>query len=84
MPSQVKTRVALVGGAVMVALAAGVGGGVLLSDTTTPTRIATPTSSVPSTSPPTAAPGAPTISPSTGNFNSLGGGDTGCVHHVNC
>lgn len=35
MPSQAKTKLTLAGGAVVVALAAGVGGGVLLSNTTT-------------------------------------------------
>jgi hypothetical protein len=77
MPSQAKARVALIGGAVTVALAAGVGG-VLLSDTTTPTPIATPTSSVAPTPPPTD--GAP--APSTdSNVPSAPGG---CIPHINC
>lgn len=56
MPSQGKTRIALAGGAVAVALAAGVGGGVLFSNTTKPAKIATPTSSV---VPPPRSPAAP-------------------------
>ena len=81
MPSQAKTKVALAGGAVMVALAAGVGGGVLLGDATTAKTLATPTSSVAPTPPPTPAPGSPTR-----DFNAPGngGGDTGCIPHVNC
>lgn len=46
MASRARTKIALVGGAFMVALAAGVGDGVLLGDTTTPTTVADPTSSV--------------------------------------
>lgn len=84
MPSQAKTKVALVGGAVMVALAAGVDGGVLLSDTTPPRTIATPTSSVAPTPPPPAAPGAPGPTSTTRDFNAPGGGDTGCIPHANC
>ena len=83
MPSQAKTKVALVGGAVMVALAAAIGGGVLLSDTTTSTTIATPTSSAAPTPPPPTAPGAP--GSQTKDFNAPGGGgDTGCIPHANC
>lgn len=80
MPSQAKTKIALIGGAVIVAFAAGVGGGVLLSDTTTPAPMATPTSSVaPAPAPPTTA-GAP--APSTdGNVPSAPGG---CIPHINC
>jgi len=76
MPFQAKTRVALIGGAVMVALAARVGGGVLLSDTTTPTSIATPTSSVAPTSPPTD--GAPAPSTDT----NVPGGSNGDHMHM--
>lgn len=85
MLSHAKTKVALVSGAVMVALAAGVGSGVLLSDTTTPTTIATPTSSVAPTPPPPATPGAPDPGSPTRDFNAPGGGgDTGCIPHANC
>ncbi len=85
MLSHAKTRFALVSGAVVVALAAGVGGGVLLSDTTMPETIATPTSSVAPTPPPPAAPGAPAPGPQTRDFNAPGGGgDTGCIPHANC
>lgn len=56
MPSRAKTRIALAGGAVVVALAAGVGGGVLSSNTAPSTQLATPTSSVAPTPPPPTAP----------------------------
>lgn len=80
MSSQAKTKIALVGGAVVVAFAAGVGGGVLLGDTTTSAPVATPTSTVaPAPAPPTTA-GAPT--PSTdGN---VPGAPGGCIPHMNC
>ena len=80
MPSQAKTKIALVGGALAVAFAAGVGGGVLLSETTTPTPIATPTSSVTPAPARDATPGAP--APSTDS--NVPGGSNGCIPHVNC
>ncbi len=84
MPFQAKTKIALAGGAVMVALAAGIGGGVLLSDASAPRPIATPTSSLAPTPPP-AAPGAPATGTPSRDFNAPGGGgDTGCIPHANC
>lgn len=56
MPFQAKIKIALAQAAVVGALAAGVGGAVLLSNTTTPAQIATPTSSVAPTPPPPVAP----------------------------
>ncbi len=82
MPSQAKTKFALVGGAVVVALAAGVGGGVLLSDATTPRTIATPTSTL--APPPPTAPGSPASGAPTRDYIAPGGGDTGCIPHFNC
>lgn len=80
MPSQAKPKIALAGGAVMVALAAGIGGGVLLTDASAPKSIATPTSSVaPTPAPPTAA-GTP--APPTDGY--VPGGSNGCILHANC
>ncbi len=85
MLSHVKTRFALVSGAVVVALSAGVGAAVLLSDTTMTTTIATPTSSVAPAPPAPATPGAPAPGSQTRDFNAPGGGgDTGCIPHANC
>lgn len=83
MPSQAKSKVVLATGAIAVALAAGVGGGVLLSDTASPKTIATPTSTVAPTPAPPAGPGSPTNGPSTRDFHGPGG-DTGCIPHINC
>lgn len=78
MPSQAKTKIALVGGAVMVAFGAGVDG-VLLSNTTTPTPIASPTSTV---APTPALPTSEATAPATnGNVPSAPGG---CIPHINC
>lgn len=77
MPSQSKTKIALVGGAVAVAFAAGIGGGALLGNTTTPTPVATPTSSVAPTPPATATP-----APSTDG--AVPSGSNGCIPHMNC
>lgn len=79
MEPHVKTKVALIGGAAVVALAAGVGG-VLLSDTSTPTPIATPTSTV------APAPTSPTTAgtPAPATDGNVPGGSTGCIPHANC
>lgn len=84
MPSLPKTKIALAGGAFMVALAAGIGGGVVLGDASTPKSIATPTTSAAPTPPP-AAPGTPASGSPSRDFNAPGGGaDTGCIPHANC
>lgn len=84
MQSQAKTKIALAGGAVMVALAAGIGGGVLLGDAAAPRTIATPASSVAPTPSPTTT-GAPASGSPGRDFNAPGGGaDNGCIPHANC
>ncbi len=78
MSSRAKTTIALAGGALAIGLAAGVGGGVLLSDTTGPTPIATPTSSVAPAPAPSTTAGAPSTD---GNAPNPPGG---CIPHANC
>ncbi len=82
MKSQAKTAIAVLGGASMLALGAALaGGGQALTDTTI--TMATPTSTV-APAPPTAVAPADPATQSPRQFESPGGGITGCIPHVNC
>ncbi|WP_156659714.1 MULTISPECIES: hypothetical protein [unclassified Mycobacterium] len=81
MKSRARKAIVLFSGATVLTLAAGFGGGEVLSNTTTP--MATPTSTVAPAPPAKDGPGAPATSQPTRDFDGPHG-DTGCIPHINC